>query len=290
MIFKEIILLLLWAKGKISPPRIIPLLNYHSIDDSGSPISTSSEDFRGQMEYLKAQGYTAISLPRILEFYAQGNIPSRTVGITFDDGYRNNYTYAFPILKGLGFTATIFLVTDFIGGKWKWGKEEGLPELNMLSWEEVREMGEEGLDFGAHTLSHPHLTDLTPEEARREVNLSKEVIQSQLNKRVEFFAYPYGDFNSEVISLVKKAGYTGACTTYPLLPKGPLSPFQLPRLDINRFSGNPPFISRLFFKTCLVGTFGYYLQLKGRIPWIKKRTFEYQEEERKKNAISSTIY
>ncbi len=182
--------------------------------------------FEQQMGFLHRKGYQTIGLEEMLRNYRQPEKPlQKRLALTFDDGYQDVFTLAFPILKPLGYTATIFLVTDKIN--------ESHRNKQFLSWEEILQLQKEGFSFGAHTCSHASLTSLSLREAEYEIQESKRIIEEKLNSPVRYFAYPYGDFNPGIQNLVKNAGFSGAVIT----PHGPgvqNSPFSLKRVGINR--------------------------------------------------------
>ena len=115
------------AAGKIIPSQGIPILTYHSIDSTGSVISIQQDVFKEQMNYLADNEYTIISLRKYIERLKGGAIKGKKeVVLTFDDGFSNNYTFAFPILKKLGFIATFFLTSGFIGRTCQWGRDQSI--------------------------------------------------------------------------------------------------------------------------------------------------------------------
>lgn len=183
----------------------IPILTYHSIDNSGSVISTSLAKFQHQMQYLSDTSFQIISLKEILECIKEKRpFPEKAVAITFDDGFKNNYEVAFPILKEFGYTATIFMVSGRCGHNNKWlGQPGGIPVMDLLGWDEIMEMSDYGIEFGAHTLNHPHLPQLTLKEAKKEIVESKKLLEKHIGKDVIFFDYPYGEENNEVREIVK---------------------------------------------------------------------------------------
>ncbi|MBU3958968.1 MAG: polysaccharide deacetylase family protein, partial [Candidatus Omnitrophica bacterium] len=134
-------------------------------------------------------------------------IPPKSVAITFDDGYKNNYTYAFPILKKYNLPAMIFIITN----------EVGRPGGDRLSWDEISQMRDSGLiTFGSHALGPEPLTNIKSEEQlRREIFDSRKVLREKLSQKVNIFSYPGGGFNAQIRQLVIDAGYKGAVTTSP---------------------------------------------------------------------------
>ena len=187
------------------------ILVYHSISyDSVNPFSVSPEDFEKQVQFL-SQKYNVISLEELVA-YTRGerdDLAPRSVAITLDDGFEDNYTFAYPILKKYGIPATIFVIVERIESN---DKPPG--ETNYLSWDQVVEMSENGTSIGSHTLTHPWLTEVSLQEARREIVESKARLEQRLGKPVRLFAYPGGrvcDFNPQIKTIVAESGYTGAC-------------------------------------------------------------------------------
>ena len=182
--------------------------------------------FRQQMEHLHRNGFRSVGLDTVLERLRDGGmLHPREFCLTFDDGYRDALTVAYPVLKQFGFFATIFLVTDKVS--------ESRLNGQFLSWEDVRFLQAEGFGIGAHTCSHPLLTTLSEHDARREIVVSKTTIETQLGSSVPFFCYPYGDFNPAVENLVRAAGFRGAVVT----PHGPglqNGIYAMKRVGINR--------------------------------------------------------
>ncbi|VBB09738.1 polysaccharide deacetylase [Lucifera butyrica] len=183
-------------------PEGIPVLNYHEVvkNDEDNPLALSVKEFDEQMAYLHRNGYKAITPDELLAYIGQGRqLPAKSVLITFDDGYRDNYTNAFPVLKKYGFTATIFLITDFVGND-DW----------YLNWQQVREMQRAGIVFGSHTLNHIPLVGVPPAEVLFQLQKSKEGIEWRLGVPVNYLAYPTGAYDAQVCQLVRQAGYKAA--------------------------------------------------------------------------------
>ncbi|VBB09004.1 polysaccharide deacetylase [Lucifera butyrica] len=154
------------------------------------------------MAYLAKAGYTAISPDQLADYLQYDKaLPPNPVLITFDDGYEDNYQVAYPILQKYHFTATIFLITDFVG-------ETG----RYLTWNQVREMSNNGFYFESHTLSHIALTKASENELRSQLVKSKEALEWRLHKKIEYLAYPGGYYDKRVIKLAQQAGYRGAFT------------------------------------------------------------------------------
>ena len=222
----------------------IPILMYHSISDepeSGHPyfwINTSRKCFAEQMQFLKDNDYTVISLIEAADILApshdQENSSKRYVVLTFDDGYHDFLKYAWPILARYGFTATMFVSTDYIGKSRMWfnGRES-------LTWSEVRELRGQGVSFGSHTVSHPKLYGLPWEKIRRELLDSRLRLEDELQTTTRCFAYPYA-FPQEDQSFVARfrqelidQGYHIAVTTAIGLAQWGSDPHCLKRLPIN---------------------------------------------------------
>jgi peptidoglycan/xylan/chitin deacetylase (PgdA/CDA1 family) len=253
--FMSSILVLL---GLIRRNNRIPVLLYHSVDETGSVISISPAKFRNQMEYLWSNKYRTIPLLEYLECLSRdGTEGLKNIVLTFDDGFKNNYNEVFPILKKFGFSATIFLTTDHIGGLSTWEKHSSIPDLPLLSWDEILEMSQNGIDFGSHTCSHPILTGLSQNEIQSELGKSKEIIEQKLDQPVRFFCHPYGIANLTTRDTAKKCGYLGAFGGLDFSLANSLErKYDLTRAGTNHFSNLQD------FKAGLAGTYHWYIQLR----------------------------
>lgn len=217
----------------------IPILTYHSIDESGSVISVSPDKFKRQMEFLKRGGFQTISLKEITECIYNGrDFPKKSIAITFDDGFKNIYSKAFPVLKEFGFTATLFLISGKCGKDNQWDRQtKNIPRLVLLSWDEILEMSDNGIEFGAHTMSHADLSKLSLDKAAEEITRSKSMIQGRLKKDTLFFAYPYGRQSEQIQSIVKDE-FSGACSDKMGFTTLKSDIYSLPRIEMYYFSGN----------------------------------------------------
>jgi|APSaa5957512622_1039677.scaffolds.fasta_scaffold09713_2 peptidoglycan/xylan/chitin deacetylase (PgdA/CDA1 family) len=188
------------------------------------------ELFRTHMQILASEHYNVISLSALAKkIETKQNIPQKTIAITFDDGYKNNYQNAFPILEDMGFCATLFLIVNAIDKQqpfehllWDEISQKhflGHPESRLpLNWGEVREIAQSGMEIASHGLTHRSIGYLEPEEARKEIFESKEILENAISNEVKCFSYPFGsvvynDYNSHTADILIEAGYEGACTT-----------------------------------------------------------------------------
>uniref|UniRef100_UPI0035B1EAB7 polysaccharide deacetylase family protein n=1 Tax=Hylemonella sp. TaxID=2066020 RepID=UPI0035B1EAB7 len=195
----------------------IPILMYHQIDEPpprGTPLRglvVSPGSFARQMGLLSLLGYRGLSM-RDLEPYLRGEQQGKVVGLTFDDGYQNNLRHALPILQRYGHTATIYAVSDMMGGRNVW--DEGLvAQKSLMSLDEWRVWRDAGMDIGSHTRSHAHLNELDAAAAQQEIAGSRQALEQQLGSPVRHFCYPYGQFRPEHAALARQAGYVTATTT-----------------------------------------------------------------------------
>ena len=181
------------------------------------------ENFEGQLAYLREQNFTSISLPD-LTYHLTGlePLPEKPVILTFDDGYADNYTNAFPLLQKYGFTATFFLVTQPI--------DQGNP--NYLSWDQVMEMHAAGMEFGAHTYRHLDLRDRDVDFLVYEIVGSKEAIEARTQEPARYFAYPSGQYDQLVIDVLASAHFWGALTTHYGAEHSYAQRFEMPRVRI----------------------------------------------------------
>lgn len=209
----------------------VPILTYHSLDESGSVISVRPADFARQMRALYDQGYQAVSLPELLHVLQDRRNQQRTVAITFDDGFENVYHHAMPVLAEYGFVATVFLVSDYCNRTNDWpGQSAYVPRLPLLRWSQAREMAALGIQFGAHTKTHPNLTGFSGVAAREEIIGSQKAIEDHIQHRVDAFAYPYGAYDSLIRGLVREH-FAVACSADLGYVRPGCDPAALQRLD-----------------------------------------------------------
>jgi peptidoglycan/xylan/chitin deacetylase (PgdA/CDA1 family) len=238
---------------------------YHSISDGKENginpyyrTITSPKVFAMQMRFLSENGYVVIGLPEALRLLSDSSGPCQStdhqsnqsktlhftqgtksltqpinyVVLTFDDGYRDFLTDAFPILQRYGFTATVFLSTGYVGNS-------SFKERECLSWAEVKDLKKQGIDFGSHTISHPQLSNLNRRDIEREIVESKRAIETKIGRAVDSFSYPYrfpeesGAFRRVLKEIMGDAGYTYGVTTVIGRASGGQDPFFMPRLPVN---------------------------------------------------------
>jgi len=188
---------------------------YHSVDDDRrKKIAISISSFSRQMQYLFDKRYLTITLDHFYKLANNGlTLPNRTIILTFDDGYEDNYSIVLPVLKRYNFVANFFITTDFIGTNKVFDWDEKTPHRRMiLSWEEVKEISDQGMLIGSHTCTHALLGELLLEKAQLEIERSKAIIEEKTNKPVHFLSYPKSSFNADIKQITKRAGYWGACT------------------------------------------------------------------------------
>lgn len=193
----------------------VPILVYHSVaphhpgqTPEQRQLDVDTSAFNEQMSYLAERRYNVISLAKLIgALEGHDAIPDRAVVITFDDGWENQFHYAFPILRRLGLTATFFVYTKPIG------RDDSL----YMNWNQLREMQDAGMIIGSHSRTHPMLTTADISLLRDEVETSRADIQRNLGTTPEFFAYPYGAWNVAAADAVRAAGYRGA-RAYPYGP------------------------------------------------------------------------
>ena len=202
---------------------------YHRINRSepASGLSVPPEVFLRQLEWHERKSFRFLSLDEVVERQGKSPFWNRTVSLTFDDGFTDNYKNAFSILISKKKPAALFVVTDWVG-------QEG-----FLGWREIRELAEGGITIGSHSVTHRWLPDIQDESAlRREIFESKKIIEDQIGKEVRHFSYPVGGVNSRVADLVQKAGYDSAWVAgaRPLLQAGGF-PMLLRRIKVTPKDG-----------------------------------------------------
>jgi peptidoglycan/xylan/chitin deacetylase (PgdA/CDA1 family) len=211
----------------------IPVLTYHSIDETGSLLSVAPSALRAQLARLRAENWRGLSIAEYIALAGKANPEPRTVLITFDDGYRNFAERAFPLLTEYGFRATLFVPVDFVGKRPSWLERDwkmtrlllddvGLSSderraLNMsaqellsnslMDWPDLRNLTEAGIDIQSHSAAHHFLTSLAPEEIREDLIRSRKVLEDQLGRPVTAVAYPYGASDTVVAAAARDAGF-----------------------------------------------------------------------------------
>ena len=181
----------------------VTVLGYHSIGDEfkKDPLVVSKDLFRTHLQAIKDAGYTTITLHELYDYLYNGaEIPKKSVVITLDDGYKDNYTNAFPILKEFSMNATMFIIGNYLDG-----------DVYLLP-SQVKEMSDYGIDIEGHTLTHKELSTLNYDEQLKEVKESKTKLENITGKNINFIAYPSGSYNDETLKAVKEAGYSMAFT------------------------------------------------------------------------------
>lgn len=190
------------------PAGSIPILMYHYVRDVdqtdavGYNLSVAPELFAQQMAWLHDNGYTTIQVAQLARcLRSEASCPDKAVVLTFDDGYSDAHSAALPILQQYGFTATFYIVSDFVGSP------------GYIGWEEIADLRDAGMEIGAHSVTHPDLTALDLATAEWQITQSKRDLEQRLGVTVVSFCYPTGLYNATLETLVSAAGYTSATTT-----------------------------------------------------------------------------
>ena len=202
--------------------RRVPVILYHRIGTPPQGVRNprswvSVERFSWQMRCLAKWGFQTITTGQLAAHY-RGEMEAgpRSVLITFDDGSRSCYTRAYPVMRPLGFTATVFIVGSHIGGQATWDRNPLRSEEDLLSLEEIRELIREGWEIGAHSMTHGRFTQLPMEVVDREIRSSKTHLDKIFSTSVGSFCYPYGSYAPAHTQVVQSAGFElGFTTHYP---------------------------------------------------------------------------
>lgn len=211
----------------------VPVLMYHRICDLTPEeeksrfmrdLTVSPKDFEDQLRFLKENGFSFLHATEVADALRLGKpLPEKAVAITMDDGYRDNFTDALPILKKYDAKATVFMVTN------NFGKAE------RLSWPNVLEMGREKVAFESHTVSHPDLRRIGDQQLWDELTKSKQILEVGTGKLVTSLAYPAGEFDDRVVAMTERAGYLSAWKKGggPVRPGDAAEPYLLPRIRVH---------------------------------------------------------
>ncbi len=206
----------------------VPVLMYHRVDPQLSAhdpmtvgLTVMEPMFEAQLAVLRAAGYQSMPLAAIRESLdLHTPLPERRVILTFDDGYEDNYSVVFPLLKRFGFTATFFVVTSSVDTR------------DHLTVPQIREMAASGMEIESHGVHHIDFSVLSPADARRELLQSRKTIEGWTGRPVTFFAYPAGRYSAALERLLDTLGYRGALTTRPGFVTSESRPFTLERVRV----------------------------------------------------------
>lgn len=233
---------------------------YHSISNKEEDIksiyyasTTTPEIFRKQIQFLKSTGYNPISIHDAFNgLYRKIILPPKPVVITFDDGFKDFLSEAFPVLHKYKFPAVMFIITKYINNDSLRFKEK-----ECLRWKEIYKLSNEGITIGSHTITHPKLKILNDNEIEYEIKKSKEVIQDKIGKTVDFFSYPYAfpeedkEFTNKLRILLETNGYKGGVTTIIGRASNKDDKYFLKRIPVNKYD------DLTFFKAKLDGAYDW---------------------------------
>ena len=260
----EALLLASLAWNRLFPAQGIPILCYHRIADHGSISTVTPAAFRRQMQLLQAWGFRTLALQELVTLLSCGHpLPRWRVVLTFDDGYACFYHEASTVLREMGFTASVFVPTDYVGLPASWNKRVAAAGGNLLSWEEIKELAQAGFSFYPHGLSHRRLTQLSNSELERELRGSRELLEARLGQPATVFCYPYGDCDARAERAARAAGFQAACGLRPGLNRSANQLWNLRRMMLLRTTSPRGFRARV------TGAFSRYAGLRG---WLRGST------------------
>jgi peptidoglycan/xylan/chitin deacetylase (PgdA/CDA1 family) len=225
-----------------------PILMYHRIATDGPamliPYRISPKRFECQLEWLHRQGYCSISLTAFYEYFfeqASHSVPEKLIILTFDDAYKDFHDNAWPLLRRYGFGATVFVPTDYVGGRAEWDHVYG-PPAEIMSWEQIVQLSGEGIHFESHGCSHKRLSELTEAQILSDAINSKLMLEMNLNRTIVGYSFPYTASDRDTQELIKGAGYK-----YAVAGSGSLGDnrFSIPRIEILGHDTLDQFIAKL---------------------------------------------
>jgi peptidoglycan/xylan/chitin deacetylase (PgdA/CDA1 family) len=231
------------AGARMTPalrPRV-PVLMYHEIapaSETSSRLAVTPEAFAEQIAYLHNAGFETVTAARLAEIMAghaewlPGRLPNRLVVLTFDDGFEDFHRRALPVLDEYGYTATVFVTSGWVqdAGPHAAGHRPG----RMLSWSQIAEIAQAGIEVGAHSWQHPQLDQLREGALREELYASKAHLEDRLGGPVPGLAYPFGYSSARVRRVAREAGYGYACAVSNTMVNGRADLLALPRLTVRR--------------------------------------------------------
>lgn len=205
------------------PATYAPILMYHKIGGGNGRYSVSVEKFAAQMKWLKENGYETVSVDQIAAAVrGQAALPPKPIAITFDDGWRNQFTLAKPILDQYGFKATFYLVTNYLSST-----------TTFMSWQDVAVLNAEGHWIGSHSVSHASNTRLNAAQLTFEITKSRDVLAQHIGKPITTYAYPYGATNKFTQGMVQQLGFSHAVGVVSHWQQKPKDLYNLHRIEVN---------------------------------------------------------
>lgn len=222
------------------------ILMYHGTPrgEPSSRYSLNETSFARQLDILSEMGWHTA---RISELITLETLPPKTVFITFDDGYKDNFEYAFPHLMDRGMTATWYVVTGKVGERADWLDFKNASEAVLMNARDLRSMLDAGMEIGSHTISHPDLKQCEAAHLSAEVIESKRQLEDLLSHDVATFAYPFGRFSEAAVERVREAGYRFACSVRAGFYNPEVHPLLLPRVTVFRGDSIGEFARKLIF-------------------------------------------
>ena len=244
------------------------VLMYHRITKMPKydQLSVDPELFEIQMSFLK-DNFDVISIVEAIDRLKEGTYVGNEVVITFDDGYIDNYLAALPVLKKYNLPASIFITTEFTDQVRSHPRYETEQSLH-LSWDDVNELTKSNITIGAHTVSHPYLQQISPQDSLREIQMSKLTIENNINLPVDIFCYPSGDYGQRELTYLKQTGYIAALTVSPGVNRQSTNLLELKRTEITNKD------DLKYFKRKMSGAFDplhFLLDLKRKRIFSKKK-------------------
>ncbi|MDP2278254.1 MAG: polysaccharide deacetylase family protein [Nitrospirota bacterium] len=242
--------------------RPIPVLMYHHINlHKGDMVTITPAVFEGQMEYLYKAGYRTLKIDELISHMSGGlALPQKAVVVTFDDGWLDNYLYAFPVLKKYKINAAVFLITNRVENASEFnppisplklrGEQRGVTSIPMhnesksliekgeshkvvLNWELIKEMSDSGMiEFYSHTKSHAKCSSLSEKELMEELKVSRQIIEKRLGRPCPYLCWPYGKYNDLALAVAREAGYKAIFTTNHGVVEAGSDPFAINRIIV----------------------------------------------------------